>query len=88
VQKLSVAQNSKNTSCTLFFPLLLMFFLFIHLFLFLFIFRFSLPFFRKDLNEKFDVVTLGRGEKEKSNDNSFAIITTAHRENHYIVSLL
>lgn len=36
--------------------------------------------FRCCLNEKFDVVTRGRGENEKSNDNSFAIITTAHWE--------
>jgi hypothetical protein len=60
----------------------------IHLFIF-FVFVLSpMLFFREVLNEKFDVVTSGRGEKEKSNDNSFAIITTAHRENHYIVSLL
>jgi hypothetical protein len=80
---MSVAQNSRNTSCTLFssadvlrlHPLVFISFFFSFL-------------FREDLNEKFDVVTLGRGEKEKSNDNSFAIITTAHRENHYIVSLL
>lgn len=64
--------------CSFFFHPLVVFFC---------VLRFS-SFYRGDLNEKFDVVTLGRGEKEKSNDNSFAIITTAHRENHYIVSLL
>jgi hypothetical protein len=77
VQKLSVAQNSKNTSCTLFFCSM---FLFIpSTCLYSFSFFSFLFFFREVLNEKFDVVTSGRGEKEKSNDNSFAIITTAHR---------